>query len=107
MKLRFYAREDSLARTPGSSPGVGQAAEYIGREYDPETRGYPAVEEAVEIDVDKTDPAVVEAYKNLARRGDIFAADEATAKAAGAPFAQPAFHDGAWAVPARSRSISP
>ena len=92
MKLRFIAREDGLATIPGSRANIGQAAFYIGRTFSPpdkaEGKGasYPATEapHEVELDLSRQDEVIrFNRYVKLAKRGDIWPADEETANACG------------------------
>jgi hypothetical protein len=105
--LRFYAREDALASIPGSRANIGQAANYIGRKYEkPDAKTgkpakYPATPEPHEVtfSLDKEDDrARFNRYVKIAKRGDIWPADEATAKACDVDLPEVEFHkdDGEW-----------
>jgi hypothetical protein len=116
--LRFYAREDALASIPGSRANIGQAANYIGRKYEkPDAKAgkpakYPATPEAHEatFNLDKEDDrARFNRYVKIAKRGDIWPADEATAKACDVDLPQVEFHkdDGEWRRTAPRLPLAP
>ncbi len=48
--LKFYAKENQLVKVPGGQPRIGQADMYVGREFDPATKSYPATKEGYEVD---------------------------------------------------------
>jgi hypothetical protein len=103
--LRFIAREDALATVPGSRANVGQPAFYIGRKYIAPDRAagrgarYEATQEPYEVtlDLDRQDDAMrFNRHVKLAQRGDIWPADEETAKHCGLAFVQASFANGEW-----------
>lgn len=107
MQLRFYAAGDSLVheRNPdGSSmPAVrGQHARYVGRSYDPATRGYPASSDPYVVDSDTCAGEVVY-LKRCVADGDLVPADAATAAACGVSFARVVVKSGV-AVPVSAPS---
>jgi len=103
MKLRFIAREDALATVPGSRASVGQSAHYVGRTYVAPKDGkggmYPATQEPHEamFDMSKQDDVIrFNRYVKIAKRGDIWPADQETAAACGVEFVQASFKAGEW-----------
>lgn len=103
--LRFIARENAVATVPGSRANIGQAAFYVGRKYVPPDREkgkgatYVATEEPHEVSLDldrEDDKARFYRYQKLAKRGDIWAADEKTAKACDVEFVPATFANGEW-----------
>lgn len=90
--IKFYAKADQMVRVPGAQPRPGQADMYIGRIFDPETRGYPAINSAFEVDEDS------DAGKRLMRltRVDdcLYAADKKTADLCGVEFKEVEFKSG-------------
>lgn len=114
MKLRFIASEQGLAYIPGSRAGIGQASHYIGRRYQAPKDGalasYPATEAAHEVDLDRTKQAEEQLflrYRKLATRGDIWPADEETAKECEVAFVAAVFKDGEWTRPAAAKAATP
>jgi hypothetical protein len=116
MKLRFYAREDQLAREPGQRPAIGQAARYIGRTFVPakkerqngadvvvEAASNPASKDAAEFDSERIDAADLDALKRHVRKGAIWCADAETAAFCGATFVPVEFKDGAWGAKAADK----
>ena len=95
MKLRFYARGDLLARVPGYAPIVGTLPRYIGRTASviDGITSHPATKEAFEID---SESQHAPRLAKMARRGDVWCADVATAAHAGAEFAPVRFDSGEW-----------
>lgn len=105
-KLRFYANAQALAYIPGSRAGIGQPAHYIGRRYvapkDGGPSSYPATPEPHEVQLDRaklTDEQLFLRYMKLTQRGDILAADEATAKECGVEYRAAVFNDDEWTLP--------
>jgi hypothetical protein len=112
MKLRFIAREDALATVPGSRVNVGQSAHYVGRTYlapkDGKGASYPATQEPHEATFDMSkqeDMARFNRYLKIAKRGDIWPADEATAKACGVDYVPASFKDGEWTRAAAAPAV--
>lgn len=103
MKLRFHAREDFLVREAGVAPSIGQAARYYGRTFDPATRGYPAVKDAVEFEQGTED---ADKCSKQCRKGCMWAADKDTAAALGVAFVDVAFSEGAWIAKAGKETIA-
>jgi len=102
--LRFYAKHGALVSVPFQSPLVGQRPRYVGRTQDDQNR-LPASDE----------PFAAEASSRmgmrLARicgRGDLWAADKATAKYCRVPFVGVSHVDGEWvpSKPHRKTSIT-
>ncbi len=90
--LKFYAKSNLLVRVPGATPLPGQPDLYVGRTFDPATRGYPAVNQPYEVD-ENTDSG-----RRLIRLttidGSLYPADEYTASICGVPFVSVEFKDG-------------
>ena len=86
MKLRFLAREDLLVRELG-------VHRYYGRTFDAATRGWPATKEGAEFESGTPD---AEKCAKSCRKGELFAADEATAQAVGVGFVAHDFKDGVY-----------
>lgn len=84
MLLKFHTKPGLSTPWPNSHVG-GQARRLIGRTYDAATRTYPARSEPDQIDSEDADAS------HMARkctRGELYAADEATAKFCGVEFVQ-------------------
>jgi hypothetical protein len=95
VQLKFNAREDQLVREPGIGRGSpGAPASYVGRTFDAKTRGYPAIEDAVEVDSDSDRGRRL---AELCRRdGSLWPANRETAEFCGVEFVEVAFKDGVW-----------
>jgi hypothetical protein len=93
MKWKFVPREDQLLRKAGAPPRIGSPARYYGREFDGETRSYPASAEPFEVDSDSDHG--LKCAKHC-RKGALWPADKATAAAIGAEFVDIEFSEGAW-----------
>src|SRR5882672_5456916 len=101
MIYRFYAKADELANVPDAPVALGQPIARIGRTFVMPKDGenfasMPATQEPHEVDDKLKDAKTVEAYRDHARRGHVFCADEATARACGVDFVPVEFADGAW-----------
>lgn len=48
--IKFYAKPDNLVRVPGAQSRPGQPDMYVGRNFDPERRGYFITEAGFETD---------------------------------------------------------
>lgn len=90
--LKFYAKSNELVRVPGAQPRPLQPDMYVGRNFDPATRGYPAVNAAYEVDENS------DAGKRLVRLtvvdGSLYPADEYTAGVCGVQYIAVEFKDG-------------
>lgn len=101
MQLRFHARGTGLVSLPGENRIVGQLPRYIGRSLkmiDGAT-AWPANADAHECDSASDHGARL---MKRCRRGELWAADEATATACGVEFVALEHSDGAW-IPAASK----
>lgn len=74
--LKFHPKPGNSTPWPNSHVG-GQARRFIGRTYKPEDRSYPASAEPAEVADD--DPDAVHMARKCSR-GELYAADEYTAK---------------------------
>lgn len=104
MKLRFHAVPERCERYPGPRR-QGDFPNYIGRDFKPgdgvnTAAEHPASAEPFAIDPAHTDREtrkVAERCKRAVRRGDLYAADEATARACGVDFVElERGRDGEW-----------
>lgn len=102
--LRFVAAGDSLANIPGAPYAVGQPTRYVNRKFIPAGKATPSSNPAEEsphevtLDTSKqADANRAARYKKMAARGDIWPADEATARECSVEFASLNFKDGRWA----------
>lgn len=93
MLLKFHTKPGYSTPWPNSHHG-GQARRLIGRTYDAATRTYPARAEPDQVDSEDPDAS------HMARkcsRGELYAADESTAKFCGVEFvALQRGEDGEW-----------
>lgn len=76
--LKFYAKSNKLVRVPGAMPSIGQADMYVGRTFDPTTRGYPAHEHPYEVAEESK--AALRLIKLIQRESSLWPADEYTAE---------------------------
>lgn len=90
--IKFYAKGNTLVRVPGAQPRPGQPDVYVGRTFDSDSRGYPAVNEVFEID-EKSDSG-----KRLIRLVNVdkclYPADKNTADLCGVEFIPVEFKSG-------------
>lgn len=99
LELKFYSRDGRLAYDPTRARRQGQLPPYIGRTFDPKTRSAVADSQPYVVRINEAAP---EAPKWLSRvtkqaqRGDIWCADEATAKRLSVPYHDVARVDGEW-----------
>lgn len=80
--LKFHAKPGGCTPWPNSHVG-GQTRRFIGRTYVAETRQYPASSEPDQVTESDADAPHM---MRKCTRGEIWAADEATAKACGVDF---------------------
>lgn len=99
MQLKFYARRDALVNVrPGDTTfHIGQRIPRINREYDPETRTYPAQPEPFVCDSESpVGQNALHAMRVGIKDPPLWPADEATAAACGVPFIAVRLVDGEW-----------
>jgi hypothetical protein len=82
--LKFHAKPGGLTAWPNSHMG-GQARRYIGRVFNAETRGYAASTEPAEVQ--ETDADAVHMARKC-NRGELYPADEHTARYCGVKFVE-------------------
>ena len=96
MKLRFHSRAGHLVALPGGHR-TGSHPRYIGRKFDPVKRAFPAIDDPLEVDVEKKPEFAGRLVKLCRRDGSLLPADEATAKHCQVPWVEPAKQDdGEW-----------
>ena len=97
--LKFHAKPGGLTAWPNSHFG-GQTRRYVGREFVAADRAYPAKSEPDQIpDTDADAPHLLRKVS----RGELWAADEHTARVAGVAFvALERGQDGEWFPKAKS-----
>lgn len=96
-ELKFYARA-GLVYDPTRVRRTGQMPPYVGRSFDPETRGWLPDEEPHVMRVSDSHEGRKHTQRMTKRinEGALWAADEATAKACGVPFVSVEWVDGEW-----------
>ena len=92
MILKFYAKGAQLVRVPGAQPLPKQPDMYVGRYFDPATRGYPADKEPASFD---SETASGQRLMRLCRLDNcLFPADQETANACNVKFVPTVWLDG-------------
>lgn len=101
--LKFRAKPGMSTPWPNSHVG-GQVRRFIGRQYDAEKRAYPASDEPTQVD--EKDEDAVHIIRRCSR-GELWAADESTARACDVAFVDLARdEDGEWiAAAAKPKTI--
>lgn len=107
MKLSFYAKPGHCVHWPDRMRVSGRVYQYVGRQYNAETRVHEALAEPVVVDTEHADAEHCRAAERLrrvcARDSALWPADEATAAACGVPFVPVELRDGEWRpVPMKS-----
>ncbi len=105
--IKFYAKSNLLVKVPGSMAGPGQAELYVGRVFDPESRGYPASRDGYEVDENSSSG---QRLIRLTRIDDsLWPADEHTASVCGVQYVPVEFKDGYFAeakkTPTKSKEV--
>ncbi len=97
MKLRFLARAEFTVRELG-------VHRYYGRAFDAASREYAITREGCEFESGTPD---ADKCAKSCRKGELFAADEVTARAVGVDFVATEFKDGAHVVAAPKQAAKP
>jgi len=106
MQLRFHAKADALQRVPDFHPAVGQHDRYVGREHDEDRPGsFPASKEPFVCESDSFNGQRLRHL--IARDGDLWAADQATADFCQVPFVELEFDDGEWIAKSAAKTPAP
>lgn len=98
---RFYAKGRMLVPDPSRRQSKGQSPQYVGRKramFDGQV-GYPATKHPFEYDEKRRELRDMDRrLVKRCRRGELWPADEATARACGVPPSPLRFDDGEWVL---------
>lgn len=93
-RLKFWAKEDLLVSLPNSVRIVGQPARYVGRKFDPSTKGYPATKEPYECEAKSREGRRL--ISLMRRESSLYPADQETAEICGVPYNELEFKSSVW-----------
>jgi len=100
--LKFYAKQGALVSVPFQSPLVGQRPRYVGRTQDDQNR-LPASDEPFAAEASSR---IGVRLARICSRGDLWAADKATANHCRVPFVGVSHVDGEWVPSKQPRKTS-